>query len=139
MKFSQNAQEVTADQVIAGTTLVGVTELQCKAKPFGKCVFVFYILFQQSSILDSIKVDLSYPTNTQSITYNITIPGAGLFSNTLGIGLTVAAPNTDYLVTIEGSMVNGPDQGFLQPKCASTGILSSITVRANSCVMMTTL
>lgn len=137
MKFSQNAQEVTIDQVISGTTLVGIDELQCKAKPFGRCIFCFYILFQQSSALDSIKVDLAFPANLTSITYNITIPGVPVVSNAIGIGLTLAQANTDFLVTIEGQMVNGATQGFLQPKIASTGALSSVTVKANSCVLMT--
>lgn len=135
MIFAQSSKEVLSDQVITGTTVVVITELACEVNPGARAHFLFYILFQQSLLTDSIRLDLNFPTSPVSIVYNITVPGIATTSNAPAIGTALTAANTSYLAKIEGYLANGPNAGLLQPKCASTGVASSITVKANSCAM----
>lgn len=139
MIYSQSAKEVLSDQVISGTSMVGITELACAVNASARSYFNFHVLFQQSLLTDSIRMDLSYPSNPVSIVYTVSVPGVASTSNSPGIGTSLAAANTNYLAKIEGSLVNGQNEGILQPQVASTGALSSITIKANSYVMSTTM
>ncbi len=144
-KFTQIALDVAADQQITGTILGGVSELACPVQPNDKCYFKFCILFQQSLLTSSMKLDLFFPSNPAKIVYNIVMPAASgavdatvTSTNRVCIGSTLIAANTDYLAQIDGVLINGVNSGLLQPQFASSG-LGTVTVRAGSSAVMTNL
>lgn len=144
-KLAQVALDVGSDQSLSGAVMTGITELSCLVQPQDKCYFDFYILFQSSSALSSIKIDMGFPSSPVAIAYNVLIPAAAAGADTIlsssnraCIGTALIASATDYLAHIKGVLINGNNAGILQPQFASTGI-GTITARAGSSAIMTNL
>lgn len=132
MIFVQGAAQLTQDQVITGTTMTAIDELKCPVKINDKVHFIFRLIFRQNSALDSLKLDLTYPSNPVEISWNTKVQNVLSISNAIAVGTTLPFADISYIALLDGILVNGDNEGFLQPMCASTGILSSI-----SCVMTT--
>jgi hypothetical protein len=143
--FAQVALSVTQDQQVSGTSLTGITELSCPVQPQDKCYFNFFVLFQQSLLTASMKLDLLFPSSPLSIVYNIIIPASSgiadvilVSSNRACIGGALIAASTDYLAQISGVLINGSNAGILQPQFSSSA-LGTVTVKAGSSGVMTNL
>lgn len=144
-KLAQVALDVGSDQSLSGAVMTGITELSCLVQPQDKCYFDFYILFQSSSALSSIKIDMGFPSSPVLMAYNISIPasvaGADAVlssANRACIGTALISSATDYLAHVNGVLINGSNSGVLQPQFASTGI-GTVTARAGSSAIMTNL
>ncbi len=144
-KFSQVALDVGSDQPVTGTNLTAISDLACPVAPQDRCYFDFRILFQQSLLTASMKLDLAFPSSPTSIVYNITMPASSGTSdimvnsvNRMCNGTALIAATSDYLAQITGVLINGSNAGVLQPQFASTG-LGTVTVRAGSSAIMTNL
>src|SRR5438093_4073753 len=103
-KLSQIALDVGSDQSLSGAVMTGITELSCPVQPQDKCYFDFFILFQSSSALSSIKIDMGFPSTPTLIAYNIIIPASAAGTDTIiaaanraCTGTALISSATDYL------------------------------------------
>lgn len=141
-RFVSSSAYVAGDISTASTNLQNITGLEISLTPNEMYSFLYFIVFQASLPLSSIKLDLSYPANPASITYNITIPGLvaavvkPIFGfNSITDGIAVISENTDYLAMIEGRIINGSTAGTIIPQFASNNALSTATIKTMSCLL----
>jgi hypothetical protein len=111
--------------------------------------FEFLILFQSNNVANGPKFALTSPAGS-SITYHVTIPTAadGTDADYEGQGTTsgdtvqvgaVPAASTTYLARIVGILQNAGTAGTLQLQHASVGAGATVTTKAGTSGLLTTL
>lgn len=139
-RFTHSGMEKIGDQSTSGTTLIDAQGLAIDVDAFEEISFRFMVLFQVTSAIASIKLDLLAPASPVVFAYDIQLPDSVTSMiraiNQAAIGTIVPAANTPLIAWIWGHLKNGANNGSVKVQFASTSGLSTATVMDNSSVIM---